>query len=121
MINDEIFYLKHELARAEMQISLLEGHLKTFQERKPVSAYVIKSALSRGIFKVNGVVGARSALDINTLEWIEGKHVRYAVDGEWFLSPDDAIKRANEIRDEKIESLRVEIAKLEAIEFKCTG
>lgn len=80
-------------------------------ETETFTAYISKYALTKGIEAVHGkqFYDYRGYLDA-------GRNVLYRT-GDWHLTREDAIERAEEMRKKKIESLKKQIAKLEKMKF----
>lgn len=80
-------------------------------------AWVTKYALSSGIEAVRArIVNG----DTNLISYMGTKKNtlrQYANAKEWFRTPEEALRRAEEMREEKIASLKKSIAKLEKITF----
>lgn len=84
-----------------------------------MKVWITKYALTAGVFgteavqPVSGrmvVVKARPGCGSNGVEYFHGR--------DWHTSHSDAIDQAEDMRDAKIKSLRKQIAKLEALEFR---
>lgn len=80
-----------------------------------MKVYITKYALTQGIYSMevdkipeNGVI--RDPENALTYYHGEGK--------EWHRTKEAAVKRANEIREKKIESLKKSITKLERLNFE---
>ncbi len=77
--------------------------------------WITKYALSSGIFSVDTEVegGSRMASYRRTPD----HYTSYVHGNDWHLSRDEAVKRAEEMRKKKIESLQKQIKKLSSIDF----
>lgn len=77
-----------------------------------------KYALSTGIIEADGVIHEGSCAGMATTK--ENGHTsHYHGEGrEWHRTRDEAMKRAEIMRKQKIESLKRSIRKLEALKFK---
>lgn len=75
-------------------------------------AWVTKYALSTGIEAVQAKIINR---DRNLIVYMEkGKPLsQYAGENEWFRTPEEALRRADEMRTKRIAALKKQIAKLE--------
>ena len=82
-------------------------------ENEEITAWVTKHALSTGIQVVKGEV----CHDISSgmLTW---KPYGTAHGKDWHRTPESALERAEQMRKDKIASLRKSIAKMEAMTFK---
>jgi len=81
-------------------------------KREPITAYVTRYALTRGIFQVNGYVNHGISAHMFCYEGGETAHGK-----DWHRTLDAAIKRANEMRDAKLKSMAKQVAQLEALQF----
>ena len=79
---------------------------------EPIVAWITAYALTKGILKVNGVV----------CHSVSGNMIKYgqyetAHGKDWHRTPDAALARAEEMRKDKIASVRKQLTKLENIVF----
>ena len=86
-------------------------------KNEDITAWVTKYALTDGIQKVSGTVRHETSSDM--LSYIGSRYDwRECVHGnDWHRTPEAALARAEEMRKNKIASLKKSIAKLEAIKF----
>lgn len=83
-------------------------------ENEKITAWVTQYALTDGIIVVNGEV----CNDINSGMLSYGDNDNYYAHGNnWHRTQESAIKRAEEMRDKKICSLKRQITKLENMNF----
>ena len=87
-------------------------------DNETIEAYITKYALTTGIFKVTGEV-SRCTPRIITVQR-EGTFDMYYHDEDWHRTLDGAIKRAEEMREKKMVSLKKNIKKLESLDFSNT-
>ena len=82
-----------------------------------ITAWVTKYALTDGIQKVSGTVRHETSSDM--LSYIGSRYdLRECVhDNDWHRTPEAALARAEEMRKNKIASLKKSIAMLEAMTF----
>lgn len=83
-----------------------------------ITAWVTKCALTNGIQKVSGTIRHETNSDIlsyigSRYDWREYVHGK-----DWHRTPEAALARAEEMRKNKIASLKKSIAKLEAMTFR---
>ena len=84
---------------------------------RPIKAWVTKYALTNGILVRNGT---HLTTEDETEYFYEGPlFARWNIDA--FATEEKAIDRANDMRLRKIESLKKQIRKLEALKFKIVG
>lgn len=76
--------------------------------------FVTKYALTQGILEIKAI-----ELDNEMIKQInEGRTSYYHDEGrEWHRTKDEAIKKANEMREKKLASLKKQIVKLESLSF----
>ena len=82
-----------------------------------ITAWVTKYALTDGIQKVSGTVRHETSSDMlsyigSRYDWRECVH-----DNDWHRTPEAALARAEEMRKNKIASLKKSLAKMEATMF----
>ena len=77
-----------------------------------MKAYITKYALTDGIRVVDGTI---VATDMFTFE--DKGHTIYAYGDEYQLTWEEALERAEEMRTKRMESLRKQIERLEALTF----
>ena len=83
-----------------------------------ITAWVTKYALTSGIQKVGGTVRqTNSNMLVYQAKTSSGMHYSHAWGNEWHRTPEAALARAEEMRKNKIASLKKSIAKLEAMTF----
>ena len=83
-----------------------------------ITAWVTKYALTSGIQKVSGT--ARQTISnmlVYQAKTSSGMHYSHARGNEWHRTPEAALARAEEMRKNKIASLKKSIAKLEVKTF----
>ncbi|NVZ11213.1 hypothetical protein HW932_18340 [Allochromatium humboldtianum] len=80
-----------------------------------MTAYVTKYALTIGILEVEGVVchGTSSTM----FEWKTDGHANTAHGKDWHRTREQALARAEEMRQKKIASLKKKIEQLEKLKF----
>jgi len=87
---------------------------------EPIRAYVTKYALTKGVLEIDGEVCCD--IDDEMFVWTSESGYSMSAHGkDWHRTLDEAIKRAEEMRANKIASLKKSIVKLEEMNFKCTG
>ena len=87
-------------------------------DEKTVKAWVTKYALTSGIMEVGGTISKQYA-GLFHVPAKERGHFGQTFHGlDWHTVKADALDRAEEMRKAKIASLKKQIAKLEALEFK---
>lgn len=79
-----------------------------------IKAWVTKYALTSGIEVVEGVVNHDISSKMFTWGQWSNAHRK-----DWHRSEQEAMARAEQMRQQKIESLRKSIKKLEALKFQC--
>lgn len=79
-----------------------------------MQVYITKYALTKGIEIVEAELSDRVSDNIFTIE----KCSRYFHKGDWCLTKEDAINKAEEMRANKIKSLEKQIEKLKNSNFK---
>ena len=77
-----------------------------------IKAWITRYALSAGVKLVHARVSGNMII-FQT----DGGHTDFAHDNDWHRTPESALRRAEEMRSKKIESLKKSIARIEAIEF----
>lgn len=77
--------------------------------------YITKYALTTGIMEKEGIINPsrHTMAIINT----EGGLSEYYHGKDWYRTHDDAIARANEMRQKKVSCLLKQISKIESIKF----
>lgn len=77
--------------------------------------FVTKYALTQGILEIKAI-----ELKDGMIKHIDRGHtVYYLGEGrEWHRTKDEAVKKANELREKKLASLKKQIAKLEGLTFE---
>ena len=77
--------------------------------------YITKYALTKGIIEADGQIedNCVSVRDLNN-----SLTTQYFHEGEWYDNKNDAIKKAEEMRLNKIDRLKNQIKKLEKMTFK---
>ena len=75
--------------------------------------YITKYALTKGIEEVEATISMFTGVVV-----VESAYRNLFHKGEWFESKDDAIKKAEEMRLKKIQTLKRQIAKLNTMKFK---
>lgn len=78
-------------------------------EKEQAVVYISKYALTVGVFK--------ETVDVCGDLVLWGTH-KSAYKGEWWRNKEDAIKKAEEMRQKKIASLKKKITKLENLKFE---
>lgn len=78
--------------------------------------FITKYALSSGI-KGMEVVN-KCKVDDTLFVYVKGQYSSYRIGSEAFFSKENAIKKAEEMRLKKIESLKKQIKKLEDLKFE---
>jgi hypothetical protein len=81
-----------------------------------ITAYVTAYALTMGIQKVEALHCVST--DENMIVYPFDVGHSFAHDNEWHFTAEEAVARAEEMREKKIASLKKQIAKLEKLEFK---
>ncbi|MGD9729713.1 MAG: hypothetical protein AB7V39_25510 [Nitrospiraceae bacterium] len=83
-----------------------------------ITAWVTKYALTSGIQKVGGTVRqTNSNMLVYQAKTSSVMHYSHAWGNEWHRTPEAALARAEEMRKNKIASLKKSLAKLEAMMF----
>ena len=82
-------------------------------------AWITTNALSKGIVHVTGYVRPESGSVMLTYK-SHGGYIFHAYGKDWHRTKQAALERANEMRLDKIASLRKQIAKLESMAFEVT-
>jgi len=80
-----------------------------------MKVWISKYALTQGIFEMDAEQSENFPEMINRV----GNHIEtYHVEGrDWHLTKEDAIKKAEEMRLKKIESVKKQLSKLEKLKF----
>ena len=87
-------------------------------KNEDITAWITKYALTSGIQKVSGTVRqTNSKMLMYQAKTSSGMHYSHAWGNEWHRTPESALARAEEMRKNKITSLKKSIAKLEAMTF----
>lgn len=84
---------------------------------EPITAWVTKHALTSGIAEVQAVVCRGVSNDMISWRGSEKSLQSYAHGTEWHRTRAAAVEHANNMRRRRIESLRKQIARLEAMKF----
>jgi hypothetical protein len=107
---------------AIMSSQTRSSQMTTASEKKIITAWITKYALTKGIIEseveecgnvageLGGMVALRRAGSLDQYFHGEGK--------EWHRTYEAALKKADEMRQAKIKSLQKQIAKLQGVEFK---
>lgn len=76
--------------------------------------FVTKYALTRGILEIKAI-----ELDNGMIKCTVNSHTTYyhGEGREWHRTKDEAVKKANEMREKKLASLKKQIVKLESLSF----
>lgn len=77
--------------------------------------WITKYALTQGIIEAEG---EQCGFEWISAIWDNGYRCGGFKQGEWFNTKERAIKKAEEMRQEKIESLKKQIKKLEEMRFE---
>ena len=80
-----------------------------------MKVWITKYALTDGIIEAEG---EPYGLEWVSASWDNGCHCNDFEQGEWFDTKERAIKKAEEMRQKKIESLKKQIEKLERMRFE---
>lgn len=80
--------------------------------------YITKYALTQGIWEADAEVCSNVSFDMIRAKIPSCFGLPYFHKGEWFLSLEEAVKRAEQLRQKKLLNLQSQIAKLEALTIK---
>ncbi|WP_293666487.1 hypothetical protein [uncultured Parabacteroides sp.] len=78
--------------------------------------FITNYALTKGIIEKEAEI--RSYRDESKYAYVRGESIGYRMAKEAFYNHEDAIKKAEEMRQKKISSLKKQIEKLEKLTFK---
>ena len=81
-----------------------------------MKVWITKYALTDGIIEADAESCGNSS--IASVSWNNGTRCTKLYWGEYYLSKESAIKKAEEMRQKKIESLKKQIKKLEEMRFE---
>lgn len=81
-----------------------------------MKVWITKYALSRGIIEADGEFTSSDSVSILNRDLPLSTHWFYK--GDWHSDKESAIKKAEEMRQKKIESLKKQIKKLEEMRFE---
>lgn len=80
-----------------------------------MKVYITKYALTQGIYEIE----AKETREPDMIKNVENSLELYHGKGkEWHLSKEDAIKKAEEMKQKKIKSLKTQIEKFEKMTFR---
>ncbi|MCL1655458.1 hypothetical protein M2T79_02535 [Elizabethkingia miricola] len=82
------------------------------EAKERVIVYVTKYALTKGILEMECLLVSNNMIKTTN------KYSQYFHLNEWFLSKEDAIKKAEQMRDKKLESLNKQVNKLTKLNFE---
>ena len=82
-----------------------------------MKVFITKFALTRGIVEIDAEICSTISKNMIQTTADKGRFDIYYHKPDWHESKDDAIKKANEMRDKKIASLKKQIQKLEKFKF----
>ena len=81
-----------------------------------MKVWITKYALTRGIIETYGELTSSNSVSI--LNWDLSLPTNWFYKGDWHSDKESAVKKAEEMRQEKIESLKKQIEKLERMRFE---
>jgi len=90
-------------------------------QNKIITVWITKYALTRGIFVKKAIINEtdNNTVDIIDKDIISWEQSQYYGEGkEWHRTMEGAIKRAKEMRDKKINSLKKQLEKLKNMKFE---
>ena len=83
--------------------------------------WISKYALEMGIIEADGLAlgeECNNSFAVNIPNYSLPREDYFIQEGDWHKTKESAIKKAEEMRNEKIKSLKDEIGKLESIKFE---
>lgn len=80
-----------------------------------ITAYITKYALSQGIQKVEGYVCHETSMHLFR---DDNSFVRYYHKGQWHRTPEEALKRAEQMRKTRVAALERKLTKFENLIFR---
>lgn len=80
-----------------------------------MKVWITKYALTEGVFEADAEIIASGII---SAAWEKGAKCNNFFQGEWSESKDDAISKAEKMRQKKIASLKKQIEKLEKMKFE---
>ena len=81
-----------------------------------MKVWITKYALTRGIIEAEGKLTSYDSMRVVNQDLPLAS--RWFYNGEWYSDKQSAIKKAEEMRQKKIESLKKQIKKLEAMKYE---
>ena len=84
-------------------------------ENELITAYLTRYVLTHGIIKADGHVNHK--MSPSTFTYRMDECWQFETCKDWYKDPQDALLRAEEMREAKIKSLQKQIAKLQAMAF----
>lgn len=81
-----------------------------------MKVWITKYALTKGIIEVDAMLTSSDSISIKELN--SDLNSNWFYKGDWYSDKESAIKKAEEMRQKKIESLKKQIKKLEEMRFE---
>lgn len=82
-----------------------------------MKVWITKYALTQGIFEIEAERCTNVSDDMIEQKNIQWQTYYYGEGNEWHLTKEGAIKRAKEMREKKIKSLKKQLNKIEKLDF----